>query len=353
MKLQKILENINQKGMDALIISTPTNILYLTGFECDPHERLLFYILKNDGSQFILCPALEVESAKKSTKNIEILGYLDTEDGINKFAKLVGNLDTVGIEKEHITVSRYEKMIYEFKIQKIIDSSQVVKDFRKYKSDEEIIFMREAARLADLCIDIAKRNLREGITELELKNIIENTIFNEGVEKMSFDTIVLFGDNASNPHGVSGQRKLKLNEYVLLDLGCYYKNYASDITRCLEFGEAKEFDKFIYNLVVKANTEAIKLVKPGVTFAELDKKARGIIEEAGYGEYFNHRLGHGLGIDCHEYPDVSQKTLDKLEKGMTFTIEPGIYIPNKVGIRIEDDILVTEDGYEVLTKYIK
>ena len=147
MKLQKILENINQKGMDALIISTPTNILYLTGFECNPHERLLFYILKNDGSQYILCPALEVESAKNSTKDIEILGYLDTEDGINKLAKLVGNLNTVGIEKEHITVSRYEKIIYEFNIKEIIDSSQLIKDFRKYKSDEEIIFMREGLQI--------------------------------------------------------------------------------------------------------------------------------------------------------------------------------------------------------------
>lgn len=210
-----------------------------------------------------------------------------------------------------------------------------------------------SARLADICIDIAKSNLKEGITELELKSIIENEIKKYDVSSMSFDTIVLFGDNAANPHGVSSNRKLKQNEYVLLDLGCYYKGYASDITRCLEFGKVSDFDKSIYDLVLKANTEAIKAVKPGVSFSTLDKIARDIISNAGYGEYFNHRLGHGLGMDCHEYPDVSSTTNDLLEEGMCFTIEPGVYIPNKVGIRIEDDIIVTKDGYIQLTKYEK
>ncbi|CAM3248374.1 M24 family metallopeptidase [Streptobacillus ratti] len=353
MKKEKVLEYIAKTGLDAIIFTTPKNIEYLTGFSCDPHERALMYSINKNGDEFILCPKLEEEVAKKSTKNIHIIGYLDTENPYIKLHEFTNNISKLGIEKEHITVLRYEAILETFKVKEIEDVSHLVRNLRKKKSNLELEFMRKAANLADKCMEIAKNNIKKGITELELKSIIENEIKKHGVSKMSFDTIVLFGDNAANPHGESGNRALKDNEYILLDLGCYYKGYASDITRCMEFGNVSDFDKSIYDLVLKANTEAIKAVKPGVSFADIDKIARDIITNAGYGEYFNHRLGHGLGMDCHEYPDVSQKTTDLLEVGMTFTIEPGIYIPNKVGIRIEDDIFVTENGCEVLTKYPK
>lgn len=351
--MEKIYKYLNEQNLDALMITNPTNIFYLTNFECDPHERLLALIVSKDKKIFMLVPELEKERAITSVKNIEVIGYLDTENGYEKLSKSSGYFKNIGIEKEFISVKRYEIIQEIFKIETFQDISFLIRDFRKYKNDFEIENMKIAAKYADLCMEIAKKNLKEGITELELKSIIENEIKKQGISKMSFDTIVLFGENAANPHGESSNRKLKLNEYVLLDLGCYYNGYASDETRCLEFGNVSEFDKSIYNLVLKSNTEAIKAVKPGMTFSQIDKIARDIIEEAGYGKYFNHRLGHGLGIDCHEYPDVSQKTNDILEEGMTFTIEPGIYLPNKVGIRIEDDILVTKDGYLVLTKYEK
>ncbi|WP_064580876.1 M24 family metallopeptidase [Streptobacillus moniliformis] len=353
MKKDKVIEYIVNTGLDTIIFTTPKNIEYLTGFSCDPHERALMYVINKKGDEFILCPKLEEEVAKKSTENINIIGYLDTENPYIKLHEFTNDILNLGIEKEHITVLRYEAIIDVFKVENIKDVSHLIRDLRKKKSKLELEFMREAANLADKCMEIAANNIRKGITELELKSTIENEIKKYGVSKMSFDTIVLFGEMAANPHGESSNRALKDNEYVLIDLGCYYKGYASDITRCMPFGKVSDFDKSIYDLVLKANTEAIKAVKPGVSFAYIDKIARDIITEAGYGEYFNHRLGHGLGMDCHEYPDVSQKTTDLLEVGMTFTIEPGIYIPNKVGIRIEDDIYVTENGYEVLTKYPK
>ena len=353
MKKDKMLEYIRNNNIDGILISTPKNIQYITNFECDPHERLLMYILRKDGKEFILCPELEKNSAKNSTNNIEIIGYIDTENGFEKLMKATYYLENLAVEKEHLTVKRFEIIQEVFKSNNILDCSSLIKNLRKYKSKEEIEFLQTAAKFADKCIEIAKDNLRIGITELELKAIIENEIQKFGINKMSFDTIVLFGDGAANPHGLSSSRKLKENEYVLLDLGCYYKDYASDITRCLEFGRVSEFDKSIYDIVLKANTEAIKAVKPGVTFASLDKIARDIITDAGYGQYFTHRLGHGLGMDCHEYPDVSQSCNDILEEGMVFTIEPGIYIPDKVGIRIEDDIVVTQNGYIQLTQYKK
>ncbi|CAM3063001.1 Xaa-Pro peptidase family protein [Streptobacillus felis] len=353
MKKKELLEFIQNEKLDTIMITTPKNVEYLTNFACDPHERTLIYALNNKGEEFILCPKLEEEDAKKSTNDITVIGYLDTQNPYEVLKKYTSDISKLGIEKDHLTVSRYESIKDVYNVSEVKDISSLVRNFRKKKNDKELELMEKAAYYADICIDIAVKNLRVGITELELKSIIENEIKKHNICKMSFDTIVLFGENAASPHGVSGSRKLKENEYVLLDLGCYYKGYASDITRCIEFGKVGKFEKEIYDLVLRANTEAIKAVKPGISFAYLDKIARDIITEAGYGKYFNHRLGHGLGMDCHEYPDVSEKTKDLLEPGITFTIEPGIYIPDKVGIRIEDDIFVTEDGCKVLTKYIK
>ena len=170
---------------------------------------------------------------------------------------------------------------------------------------------------------------------------------------MSFDTMVLFGDHAASPHGTPGDRKLQQNEFVLFDLGVVYHHYCSDMTRTIHFGKPNKEAQNIYNIVLKAETEAIKSIKPGVTIKDIDKIARDIIQEAGYGDYFPHRLGHGLGLEEHEYQDISSVNNNKLEAGMVITIEPGVYVPHVAGVRIEDDILVTENGYEILTQYEK
>lgn len=165
--------------------------------------------------------------------------------------------------------------------------------------------------------------------------------------------MVLFGDHAASPHGTPGDRELQDNEYVLFDLGVIVNHYCSDMTRTVKFGTPENQAQEIYDIVLKAETTAIKAIKPGVKLKAIDKIARDIISEAGYGEYFPHRLGHGLGLEEHEYQDVSSTNENVLEAGMVITIEPGIYVPNVAGVRIEDDILVTENGYEILTRYDK
>lgn len=202
-------------------------------------------------------------------------------------------------------------------------------------------------------MEIGVAFLKEGVTEREVVNHIENEIKKYGVNEMSFDTMVLFGDHAAAPHGTPGDRQLKNNEYVLFDLGVIYNHYCSDITRTVAFGQPDDKAQAIYDIVLKAEQTAIQHIKPGVTISELDDIARGIITEAGYGEYFPHRLGHGLGLEAHEYQDISSTNQNSLEAGMVLTIEPGIYVPNVAGVRIEDDILVTEDGYESLSGYKK
>lgn len=349
-KIKKIQEYISKENLDAVIITKPTNIYYLTNFNCDPHERLLVLVIKKDELK-MLVPAMEYESAKSKLKvDLELISYLDTENGFKKLKNICGYLPNIAIEKDYMTVDWLERISFEFKVKNVSNISQYIINMRKYKSADEIEKLKKAAELADIALEIAKKNMREGITELELKSIIEFEMKKIGAKSMSFDTIVLFGKNAANPHGESGTTKLKKGDLALFDLGVWYDSYASDETRTFFFGEVNEEAKKIYEIVKKANMEAIKQVKPGVSFSYIDKVARDIIEKEGYGEYFTHRLGHGLGLEVHEYPDVSSSTKDLLEENMVFTIEPGIYKPQVAGVRIEDDIVVTKEGCIVLTQ---
>ena len=170
---------------------------------------------------------------------------------------------------------------------------------------------------------------------------------------MSFDTIIVSGTKTASPHGIPGEKKIEKGDFVLFDLGVVYKGYCSDITRTIAFGEPTEEKRKIYETVKKAQQAAIDVSRPGTLAKDVDFAARSIIEEAGYGELFPHRIGHGLGISVHEFPSLTGTNEMPLEEGMVFTIEPGIYDPEVTGVRIEDDLYVTKDGVEVLTKFPK
>lgn len=349
----KLNEIIKKHDLDILHITNPKSIYYFTNFLSDPHERVFAYIIDKNFNNYMILPKLDYEKAKE-TVNIDLI-YIPYEDGEDPYLKLlekIKEVSIIGLDSESITLNKYLKLNKTLENDAYIEIDEDIKNIRLYKTKDEYEKMKMAAFYADKCIEIAKNNLKVGMTELELKQIIENEIKKFGIKEMSFDTMVLFGKNSANPHGVSGNNKLKEDDIILLDLGCYYENYASDITRCIFNGDKSKYYK-IYDIVCSANKEAIKAIKPGVKFSEIDKIARNIIEESGYGKYFTHRLGHGLGLDCHEYPDVSSYNDEIIKENMIFTIEPGIYIPNEFGIRVEDDIIVTKNGCEVLTKYEK
>ena len=195
--------------------------------------------------------------------------------------------------------------------------------------------------------------IKEGKTELEIVAAIEYELKKKGITDMSFATMVLTGANGASPHGTPGQTKIQKGDFVLFDLGVIVDGYCSDITRTVAYGEINDKQKEIYDTVLKAQLAAIDASNPEVTCANVDLTARKIISDAGYGEYFPHRLGHGLGIGVHEYPSLTETNELQLEAGMVYTIEPGIYVPNVAGVRIEDDILVTKNGVEILTKFPK
>lgn len=349
-KIEKITKQLQHEQADAAWITTPLNVFYFTGYRSEPHERLFALLITANGDQTLYCPKMEVEEVKNSPFEGKIIGYLDTE---NPFEIDPLSFNKLLIESEHLTVKRQRELTQNFGVQHYGDIDQIIKELRNIKNESEIENIREAAKLADKCIEIGTEFLKVGVTEREVVNHIENEIKKFGVSEMSFDTMVLFGDHAASPHGTPGERKLVKDEYVLFDLGVIYNHYCSDMTRTVKFGTPSEEAQTIYNIVLEAETNAIEAIKAGVPLQEIDKIARDIISDAGYGDYFPHRLGHGLGLEEHEYQDVSSTNSNLLEAGMVITIEPGIYVPNFAGVRIEDDILVTENGYEILTHYDK
>ncbi|WP_323704593.1 Xaa-Pro peptidase family protein [Mammaliicoccus sp. Dog046] len=351
MNHNEITTFLNDNNVDAAWITTPLNIFYLTGYLSEPHERLFSLLITKDGEETLFCPKMEVEEAKNAGFKGNIVGYLDTESAFD----LIEQRDyaTFAIEAEHLSVKRLREVEQAFNVQQIEDIDQVLKDVRNVKTDEEIELLHEAAKYADLAIQAGVEKLAEGVTEIEVLNHIETTMKQHGISKMSFDTMVLFGDHAAAPHGTPGDRQLKNNEFVLFDLGVIYKGYCSDITRTVAFGTPTDKAKEIYNIVLEANKQAISIIKPGAKISECDKVARDIISNAGFGEYFPHRLGHGLGLSVHEFPDISSANKDEFKPGMVLTVEPGIYVPGVAGVRIEDDIVVTEDGHRILTGYQK
>lgn len=351
MKTEEIVKAIHEQDADAAWITTPLNVFYFSGYLSEPHERLLALLITKDGEQVLFVPKLEVEEVKASPFKGKVVGNADGEDPF----KLVDyHFDKILVENEHLTLKRQKELIDGFGVETFGDIDQTIKALRNVKTPDEIAKIKKAAELADKCIEIGVDFLSEGVTEKQVVRHIEYEIQTKyGVDKMSFDTMVLFGDHAASPHGIPGDRALQKDEYVLFDLGVVYEQYCSDMTRTVAFGNPSDKAKEVYDVVLKAEKEAIAMIKPGVVIGDVDRKARGIIEEAGYGEYFVHRLGHGLGLEEHEYQDVAGNNTNKFVPGMVVTVEPGVYVPGVVGVRIEDDILVTEDGHEVLTHYEK
>lgn len=358
-QLNSLQDYMISENIDVVYLDNPNAVAYFTNFESNPHERIVAYIVTQK-DHFLFVPALEKEEAKSQSNVENIYTYNDEENPwkiiAKETSKLVNEINFFCIDETTLTVERYNKLSQAF-----LDTQQpdhtissedigsIIDQMRVVKTSDEIDKMMAAGELADEALQIGIDSLVEGITEQEVAAIIDMEMKKRGVSEMSFSTLVLFGDHAANPHGNPGDRKLKQNEFALFDLGVIYNGYASDATRTIAFGEVNEKEKEVYEIVLEAQRTAQEAVKPGMRAGNLDQIARKVIEDAGYGEYFNHRLGHGIGKTAHEFPSIHGSNETILEPGMCFSIEPGIYIPGEVGVRVEDCVYVTEDGCEPFT----
>lgn len=340
----------------ALITSTP-NVFYLSGFYSDPHERLLSLLVFPNEEPILVCPQMEALQAKRSGWGYSIIGYSDIDNPWELIAEHITKkqiaVETIAVEKSHLSLERYEQLHAYFTARSVLNAEEKLRQLRMIKDEKEIAILRQAAALADFGVEVGVQTIAEGKTELDIIATIEHELKKKGVREMSFATMVLTGEKTAAPHGVPDLTAIQQGDFVLFDLGVVLDGYCSDITRTVCFGKPTEEQKRIYETVLAAQQAAIAAAKPGAIVGAIDKAARQMIEEAGYGSYFTHRVGHGLGIEIHEYPSMNATNPMPLAQGMVFTIEPGIYVPSVGGVRIEDDVLITDTGVEVLTNYPK
>lgn len=338
-------------------ITSSANVFYLSGFWCDPHERLLALLVFPDGEPVLVCPQMETARARRAGWGYAVIGYDDSTDPWEEIHRhLQGRAitaNTIAVEKSHLSFARFERLSALFPNVQWLDAEETLRQLRLIKDEQEMKRLRQAAELADRAIEIGVSAIRPGVTELELVAVIEYELKKLGVEGMSFPTTVLTGARTADPHGVPGSAAVASGDFVLFDLGVIVDGYCSDITRTVVCQTASDEQRLIYDTVLRAQQAAIDACRPQTALGAIDRAARSVIEQAGYGPYFTHRVGHGLGIEVHEHPSLHGANEELLVPGMVFTIEPGIYVPAIGGVRIEDDIAVTDSGGQVLTSFSK
>ena len=332
----------------ALLITCPENRRYFSGFEAQDTQldESSGVLLISRKKQWLFTDSRYTEIAEKEAPLFTVINY---KNGLAaEIEKLKKHFELIYIEPEYLTVAtltRLRKSKAKFKPVPFSVNAQ-----RAVKSSLEINFVKKALAITEKALGELLNNMAPGQTEAECALFLETEFKRLGADGPSFDTIVAAGPNGSLPHAVPGSRKLKNGETVIVDCGARYKGYCADITRTKILGEAKGWQKEIYSIVREAQLRAIMAIGPGVLAKDVDAIARDYINEKGYGEYFGHGLGHGVGLAIHEAPSLSPRNPNPLQIGEIVTVEPGIYLPGKGGVRLEQLVLVTKGGHELLNK---
>ena len=351
-RLVKILKIIKESNLDAVALIAGPNLKYITGADFHLMERPTILIISKNFKPVAILPHLEVDSFKVSDFDAEIISWKDSEgfyDAFIKAGKMIGNLQKIGVEGQRMRVFEFDIIKKAFPDAEVIDTHKEIVKIRLCKDEEEIQNLRKAIKISEDALEKTIGNLKEGISELQ---IVQDLIVNQydgGAHSLAFNPIALIGENAALPHGHSGERKLKKGDALLIDFGCVYNGYNSDFTRTYFYKEVSEQHRKLYEVVKEANQIGQNIVKSGVSLHKIDDTVTSYLEKSSYNKCIIHRTGHGLGLDVHEDPYVVRGNNQKLEKGMIITIEPGLYDQGNVGVRIEDNVLVSDDGFESLT----
>jgi Xaa-Pro dipeptidase len=336
------------RNLQALYISRPVSIAYLTGFFADPHERLLGLAVTREGATLIV-PALEEQKARERATDVEVAGWRDGEDPYALVARALPRAAEIGVEKEHLTLAVAEEITTRAGISELVDAGFEIRRMRLIKREDEISRLARAAAITDAATEEVLSRLRAGQSEVEVAFLIGSAIGDRG-GVLSFPSLVQSGPNSALPHLEPSSRRLEQGDFVLLDFGAADGGYKADTTRMAVVGEPSPKHGELHRVVLDAHDAAIAAVRVGATTGDVDAAARRVIDKAGYGPNFFHRVGHGLGLEGHEDPSLDPGSKTVLAPGMVFTIEPGVYIPGFGGVRIEDDVVVEEGGCRVLTQ---
>lgn len=338
-RTKKLLLKAAEKKMDAVLVTSDENVFYFSGFTGDSTELLITH-----KKTYLFTDFRYTEMAEKQTDNCEVIETKSSDRLAQIESRLkINGIKTLGIEKSAVTLDLSEAFQAALSVKIYSDITGDIAALRAIKSPAEIEKMSQAAEISDrVFLDLLPK-IKPGIKETDL-NAELTYLFNQNGCGLSFPPIIASGENSSLPHAPLTNRTLQSGDFLTIDFGCMLDKYCTDCTRTLGIGRlAKEQEK-VYDIVKIAQRKAFEAIKPGISCGELDAVAREIIADAGYGENFGHGLGHGVGLDIHEFPRVGGGDATVLEPGMVITVEPGIYLKNRFGVRIEDMCYITENG---------
>jgi Xaa-Pro dipeptidase len=346
---------MKQEHLDAVAINPGPSLIYLTELHFHVMERPTVLLVKADQTCALVLPELEMLKVKESPITVKAFPYGDNPDTWKEaFHQAIRYLDLdkkkVGVEPLHLRIMEYDFLKDAAPTAEFIDGSAVFNDLRVCKDAQEAAATRKAVKIAQDALKATLPFVKAGCTEKQIAAELTLQLLRAGSDsEFPFAPIVSSGPNSANPHAVPSERVLQRGDLLVIDYGAIYDGYISDLTRTFAIGEVEpEFSK-IAGLVLQANTAGRQRAGAGITAGQVDQAARAVIEKAGYGTYFTHRTGHGIGMEAHEPPYIFGENELVLQPGMCFTVEPGIYLPNRGGVRIEDDVLITEQGAEVLS----
>ena len=344
--INKLKEFLKEKNAAALIMSEE-NICYFTSF----HSSNGYLVVTGEKAYFFTDSRYIEAAQNKITSCDEVLLLKSMKEELVPFISSL-NKSELFVEAERITLSRYTELKSLFSGVTVNGNGELdkkISEIRTVKKDEQVNTIIKAQRIAEKAFDYILTFIKEGVTEKEVALTLEYFMLKNGADALSFDTIAVSGKNSSMPHGVPTDKKIEKGDFITMDYGAVCDFYHSDMTRTVAVGEVSSKQIEVYETVLKAQEEAFRVMKAGVPCKDVDKAARDTIVNAGYGEYFGHGLGHGVGVEIHELPSLNPSSGAILEVGNIVTNEPGIYLPGEFGVRIEDMALITEDGYENLT----
>lgn len=347
-RIDAVLEKMQKDNLEQMIVTEPCSIWYLTGVDVEPGERLFALYMNAEGKKVLFLNDLFTVKQE----GCEEVWFSDTDDSISLIKNVLDSNKTVGIDKEW-TARFLIPLMQVCPNTKFVLGSKYVDDTRGIKDEAEISCMIENSKINDEVMKRTKDFIKEGMSEKEVETYILEQYKELGCQSTSFPPICSFGANGADPHHMPDETILKKGDSIVIDIGGRKDRYCSDMTRTYFCKEASDEFKKIHDICREANERAEAFVKPGVRLCDIDAKARDYITQKGYGPYFTHRLGHFIGQTDHEYGDVSSTNTNIAQAGMIFSIEPGIYLPNKMGVRVEDLVLVTEDGCIILNQVDK
>lgn len=345
-RIFKLREKMYAKNIDAVFLMGDHNRNYLSGFTGNESFSLITM-----NKAFFITDSRFTEQAKQQIFDYELLEYSKNKTLAEYVAELIkkNNINRLGFEDNIVSFKDYNSYYEKFKCE-LVPLKGMVEELRAIKDENEINIMKKAANIADMAFEHILKYIQPGLTEMEIGLELEMFMKKQGASGLSFPSIVASGYRSSLPHGEATDKKVLEGEFLTLDYGCIYKGYCSDMTRTIVIGQPTEKMLEIYNVVLEAQLIAAKAFKPGMPALEVDKAARDYISEKGYGDFFGHSLGHGVGREVHEDPTIGYRNANVLKTGMVVTNEPGIYLTGFGGVRIEDTVVITDNGCDIICK---